>query len=310
MVRFHYYPQIDVPHLAIEVKVVVSKYNHTQRRALLRQDLNKLLCEHERHGSHRSYGEDRRLKPFEDLYKDRYDDDDEPFTGVGNVARESMRARFNWMYNRKEFGENLSPLYGIVRKNVGRRWDKVYSELCEVFDMRSVINQHILQHLYRFVEKDVFVGDDGKLWIRSKYGGSNFPLYGSDTEYYIDPRDDILKRNHRRKTYRQANRERAIEAERQRAKVLHKVSETIELHKINDVWFVVEFIVFKGHEYTKKVVSPRSNQPNRPHVWYYRRTEYPATYDVLQKKVVEASRVAISKRTASHKELKKYGIVD
>lgn len=275
----------------------------------MRPDLNKLLCEHERIGSSRSYGDDRNLKVFEEMYQDRYEDD-EPFAGIGNAARESMKKRFNWMYNSKEFGENLNPLYGIIKKNVGRRWDKVYSELCEVFDMRSVINQHILQHLYSYVEvKDMFIGKDGKPWVRNRHGGDE-PIKGSTTEYYVDPRDNVLKRNNSFTSYRQANRQREAERIREKAKTFRKIHETLELHKFGDVWFKIDFTLFKG--YTKTVArSHASYNPNKkPRIYYHTTTEYPPTFDVLEKKTVERNRVATAKSTASHKELKQYGIVD
>ena len=170
----------------------------------MRSDLNKLLCEHERYGSKRGYKEVRRDRTF-DLY-----DEDGP---IGR--REGMRWRYKFHWNEKEFGENLNPLYGIVHKNVGRKWDDVYSELCKVFDTRSVINQHILFHLDQMLEiKDVFVGEDGDLWIRNNYSG-NRPLKDSGSEYYVDPRDGILYRNQAYRTWNQDARKRAAE---QRAK--------------------------------------------------------------------------------------------
>lgn len=168
----------------------------------MRRDLNKLLCEHERRGSKRGYKEVRRDRNF-DLY-----DEDGP---IGN--REGMRWRYKFHWNAKEFSENLNPLYGIIHKNVGRKWDDVYSELCQVFDTRSVINRRILIHLDRMVEiKDVYVGDDCELWIRNNYYGSR-PLKDDGVEYYVDPRDGILYRNPEYRSWGYNRRKRA-EAER------------------------------------------------------------------------------------------------
>lgn len=149
----------------------------------MRSDLNKLLCEHERYGSKRGYKEVRRDRTF-DLY-----DEDGP---IGN--REGMRWRYKFHWNEKEFGENLNPLYGIIRKNVGRKWDDIFSELCQVFDTRSVINRHILIHLDGMVEINNIFFEDGELWIRSNYSGTRL-LKDDGTEYYVDPRDGVLYRN-------------------------------------------------------------------------------------------------------------------
>lgn len=133
----------------------------------MREDLNKLLCERERIGHSDRYGSYRRLKHFKD--ESDIEDSDELFTGVGSSHRESMKIRYG--YDTKSFNENLNPLYGFIHKSVGKKWDKIYSEICKVFDKRSVINQHILIHLFQKVEtKDIVVGTNGKLWYRPKIG--------------------------------------------------------------------------------------------------------------------------------------------
>lgn len=172
----------------------------------MRSDLNKLLCEHERYGSKRGYKEVRRDRNF-DLY-----DEDGP---IGN--REGMRWRYKFHWNEKEFGENLNPLYGIIRKNVGRKWDDIFSELCQVFDTRSVINRHILIHLDRMVEiKNVFF-EDGELWIHSNYNGTRL-LKDDSVEYYVDPRDGILYRNAAYRSWNSIRRKRDEEARIERWK--------------------------------------------------------------------------------------------
>lgn len=168
----------------------------------MRSDLNKLLCEHERVGSKRSFKEVRRDRAF-DLW-----DEDGP---IGN--REGMRWRYKFHWNEKHFSENLNPLYGIIHKNVGRKWNDIYSELCKVFDTRSVINRHILIHLDHMVEiTNMHVGDDGLLWVRNSYHGSH-PLSESGVEYFVDPRDGILYRNPEYRSWGYARRKR-IEAAR------------------------------------------------------------------------------------------------
>jgi hypothetical protein len=114
----------------------------------MRSDLNKVICEHERRGSRDSYRQVRRKRSFA-LSED-------------SPAFESMKARYG--YNTKAFGEHLNPLYGQVRKAVGRRWDDFYSVLRRNFDTRSVINAHILQHLYDRFEKDCYI-KNGEIYV-------------------------------------------------------------------------------------------------------------------------------------------------
>jgi hypothetical protein len=194
----------------------------------MRADLNKQLCEQPRSMSRAHYHGWRHAKAFNPRTGD--DDADLP-------TRESMKKRYG--YDTKQFGEHLSPLYGNVRKAVGRKWDAFYSDLCKNFDKRSTINNHILQHLYWYVEvKNVYVGDDGELWIKNAYG--DHALKGSGTEFYVDPRDGIIKRNKHYQTWRRAEKQRAAERQKERDKVCRFIDDNNVLHLINGVWFHFE----------------------------------------------------------------------
>ena len=151
----------------------------------MRLDLNKLLCERERHRSTNKHRPYRRMKKFQPHL--------DPDGDIHAKKQEGMRWRYGW--DGKDFNENLSPLRGQIRKALGKRFDKFYSELCKVFDKRSVINQHILLHLDQELErKDVFVGKDGRLWVHHLYG-SDVPIWKSGVEYFVDPRNGIIRRN-------------------------------------------------------------------------------------------------------------------
>ena len=196
----------------------------------MRSDLNKLLCEHERYGSKRGYKEVRRDRTF-DLY-----DEDGP---IG--TREGMRWRYKFHWNEKEFGENLNPLYGIIRKNVGRKWDDIYSELCKVFDTRSVINRHILIHLNSMVEITNVYYEDGEIWIRSNYIG-NRPLKDTGVEYYVDPRDGILYRNPEYHTWGYNRRKRIEEEIRERRKTYRNLGTfAFAKDEKTGVWFRYDY---------------------------------------------------------------------
>jgi hypothetical protein len=270
----------------------------------MREDLNKQLCERQRTRSYKDYGEYRHDKHFKEHYD--LDFDDEPFGGVGSHGREGMKHRYGW--DQKSFNENLKPLYGFIRKSLGKKWDKVYSEICSVFDKRSVINQHILIHLFQYVEtNNIRVGTDGKLYheIVSSWRSENRlrPLKDSYIEYYVDPRDGILKYNHSHKTRRQVARQQQAERAKEEAKVKKVVDKFTELHKLKDVWFEVKFIEREPRVYTGfETVS----YARRPIFRTYR--EYDYKYDVLKDRSVTDARVAVSKRQLSKKEIKRHGL--
>lgn len=74
--------------------------------------------------------------------------------------REKMKGRYG--YDTKEFGENFPPLVGFLRKNVGRKWDDVYSELCASLKGGGTVIAHTKLHLFRdfLIEKPYWI--DGK----------------------------------------------------------------------------------------------------------------------------------------------------
>ena len=102
-------------------------------------------------------------------------------------------------WNRKEFGENLNPLWRYLQKQVGRPWDAVYSEVCENMDRRSAVGAHIFQHLYDFAipaREVVFVDDKPH---RLTWSGTPEPIaysgkVGQFGNFWVDPRDGILKK--------------------------------------------------------------------------------------------------------------------
>lgn len=190
----------------------------------MRDDFAKVLVERPRHGHQRSFGEQRHTKSFknEEMY----------FSG-----RESMKKRYDSWSDRKSFNEHLNPLKGWLRSVVGKSWDKSYSELRQKFDARSVINNHILQHLWSYVERNAYI-EDGKVVAVVPYNGVT-PIEKTYSDFYVCPKDGTLKMVKRRG-------KRAAAADRQRARD-EKLAETfrvlnndLHLRLIDGVWYVLE----------------------------------------------------------------------
>lgn len=271
----------------------------------MRKDLNKQLCERERSQHDDHYGFYRHSKKHNQVLEADGDDGlDEPFTGVGATPLESMKAR----HGTKSFNENLRPLYGFIHSRCGRPWDAIYSEICEVFDKRSVINQHILIHLNQYVEiKTISVDDNGNLWYRSEYSSIHSKpelLKNSQVQYYVDPRDGILYRNKDYKTYGQRNREYNAKRKLEEAKVKRVISDTLELHCFDGIWYEIEYKEIEGETVTKMI--------DYPHRRNFLQTTilYPYRFDVLKNMVVAEKRAAVSKHQLSRKELRKYSLTN
>lgn len=248
----------------------------------MRTDLNKVLCERERRGANRNHRPYRRMKKFAP--------DLDPVDG-GPAGQEGMTYRYG--RDAKDFDEHLSPLYGQIRKAVGKPWNKFYSELCKVFDKRSVINQHILGHLRDFCEKDLYE-KDGKLYVKSQIM-SDLPLEEARCDFYVDPKDGIIKKNKHKKTYRQRLLARRLKEEKEKVKVYIPISDIQALGKIGGIWFVldIEEIPEEGawDVYLGKNVK-RSK-------YYYTSNRQTFLQD-------DARTYHARKRTASKKILKKY----
>ena len=74
----------------------------------------------------------------------------------GTPVREGMTARSG---GARPFNEHLGPLRRYVVSQVGRPWDKVYSEICAHVDRGNVVQKHILTHLFEYVVTDVILID-------------------------------------------------------------------------------------------------------------------------------------------------------
>lgn len=265
----------------------------------MRKDLQKLLCEQERNGSSRKYKEVRRKKEFKDL------EDPEFNAGVEGMKVRYIRGHGNLA---KSFSENFAPLWGIIRKNAGRKWDDVYSELSQVFDMRNHVNAHILVHLWDFVERNTWF-EDGQVWVLSY---SRTELAETSCEYYVHPVTGILTKSKEYETYNQGARRRKEEREAKKRETCIVVNNSLELRRVDvdSPWFVctIKRLAWpKGVSVYKEYSSTYSKRKRG-----YWTTEYPpiTAIDAWTGKKVERYGVdyCVSRRSASKKDLKNAGI--
>lgn len=88
----------------------------------------------------------------------------------------------------KRFTDVLGPLEAYLKAQVGRRWDDVFSELCESIDRRSMTGRHLMEHVKGFVVRDV-VMLEGTPHRLSRFGGGGYTPLGSyrRDQLYVDP---------------------------------------------------------------------------------------------------------------------------
>jgi hypothetical protein len=83
----------------------------------------------------------------------------------------------------KGFRDLLSPLRRFLRKNVGRPWNKVYSEIMQQLDVRKTMDRHLIEHVKLEVELNCFIGKDGEVYQ---------PCYGPVEGLYVHPKTRLL----------------------------------------------------------------------------------------------------------------------
>jgi hypothetical protein len=113
------------------------------------------------------------------LGRHEYDADDH------GPARAPVARRNQYGWNAKEFSDLLGPLRRYLRRQVGRPWDKVWSEITRTLDNRSLSGRHIINHILWDVEQHTRLGGDGRV-----YSGrwSQLPVRG----LYVHPRTRLL----------------------------------------------------------------------------------------------------------------------
>ena len=139
----------------------------------MRADMHKIVVERERGGGtprNRKWHKRLEYMPGEDY------EDEIKFATSGR--RRQYGSQSKW------FTDVLRPLQGYLHSNLGRPWDKVYSELRNGLDVRKVTGRHIFDHLEFMAKKDCRIGDDRRVY--------SFPWGNEVTGFYVHPTNGLL----------------------------------------------------------------------------------------------------------------------
>lgn len=135
--------------------------------------------------------------------------------------------------------DNLAPLYCWLRSKVGQPWDDVYSQLCQQLDTKSVIGQHVLDHLWQTVERHVEIRNN-RVYAKPD---SKYPLvsYGNRPQFYVHPETGffclapLVTRKRKSKTQSQDD-----------VVVINRYQ---QYRRIDNIWY---FVSFKDVKYSPK----------------------------------------------------------
>ena len=242
---------------------------------------------------------------------------------------EGMRRPYMRSGDWKMLNENLAPLRRYLEQQVGRPWDKVYSEIARHLRVDNAVQQHVRDHLSDFVA------------MKPRRVSRAFYIAGGSREHrdrlwyqplYVDPKDGLLKRTDRlpeAKALRAARRRKPAPAFDRIA-----LAPDRELRRIDGLWYEVRLAPLPDPEY-RAVIEVRKVPLNRyartsPVVEVEireRRLVTPAVGDVVSGRAVPAGpdidderrwadyrrahpdrRYAVSKRSLSRAELKRHGL--
>jgi hypothetical protein len=192
----------------------------------MRDDMSKVVIERPREG-HRlpSYKTRLRIR--------RYDPEKE----YGDLPKRVSGSRSKYIRagEVKYFSDLLGPLRRFLRKNVGRQWDQVYSEMKKSLDDRKVTGRHVFEHVERDVETHPLIGDDGELYTLG-YGGLLQPMYG----LYVDPRTGLLCWRDNKPLWRPRGESKRTGQGVNRI----RLSANTAYVKMNGIWYFIEYKIF------------------------------------------------------------------
>ena len=92
----------------------------------------------------------------------------------------------------KSLSENLAPLRRYLQKQRGRRWDDVFSEICQRLDTASTVKMHVRDHIADLIIVQISVDHDGKWLGQHRWHGASEPNRWWP-DLYVDPFDGIIK---------------------------------------------------------------------------------------------------------------------
>ena len=183
-----------------------------QQGRIVRSDMHKVVTERPRHGHSNPSRK----------WRARVDENYEGETFVSSARRR----QYGW--NSKEFSDFLSPLRRYLHGQVGRPWDKVYSEIRKAVP-NGLHGDHLWMHIQLEVEIHCFERD-GRVFARQRYFYGDVEASG----LYVHPRTGLLCYRQRISRSRLKKPTTAVDS--------IEIGENEEYRKLNGIWFYQKFV--------------------------------------------------------------------
>jgi hypothetical protein len=183
----------------------------------MREDMYKVIVERPRRGKEGDATAARLRKDF------------------NGPTRLGMRAGYGY----RSLNENLAPLRRYLRAQMGRPWNKVFSEICAGRDFIAI-------------DVDVRGGQLIDLTARWGFRGSGS---GLSQALYVDPRTGLIRPNKNYRPWRRSIAEHRRRKEIEVAARRRKVDERTYLLLLNEIWFGVELDVLPDERLVDRVID-------------------------------------------------------
>lgn len=192
----------------------------------MRKDMSKVIVERPRSGRAAAGLRPGRTRALTD-------DDGEPIKAKGAREPKGREQRT------KGLNETLNPLKRYLDSNVGRPWNKVYSEISEHLKPTSTVQQHVRDHLEDFVAIKTRM-KAGQVMVTPRFGGER-ALAEHHSLYYVHPRTGIVRKNEHYQRWGARWRAARLKEEAELAKRMRVVDDKTQLHLFNDgAWWEVK----------------------------------------------------------------------
>lgn len=149
----------------------------------------------------------------------------------GPPSREGIRTC--WGHRTKYLNEHLGPLRRYLDAQVGRPWDKVFSEICRHIDRSSAVQDHVRDHVERYVVRNVLLVDGVPCSGEGDWNHGRPLSEMWHRFWYVCPRTGLLRRNE------VSPRPRYRERPKPAPPVHVRVSELLQCRFHHGVWHLV-----------------------------------------------------------------------
>ena len=156
----------------------------------MRSDMAKVVTERPRYGHHAKSNKTsaKRVRNYDPS------DDGDAFEKI--PKRMPVGAHRQHGYGAKEFSDHLNPLKKYLRKQIGRPWNKIHSELSAKLDRRSMSGRHIWQHIGWEVTQECYIGQFQKSKLAFESRMSRWQKHPSPVRgLYVNPANGLLCEN-------------------------------------------------------------------------------------------------------------------